>query len=150
MLPYGVGPFSLALQGQRNVLAPDLWRNPKAVLALLESNLFYRHGRVAEEALARFESDREFWLEAVKGCVSSEYKRACPANLRSDPGFMLQAVRANHKICLECLSGHRAADLDLILAACAAPSGVYQTSGVRGSFHRRQTHVRWSSGVHST
>ena len=114
--------FTSSWHVNRNELASDLWRNREVVLAL------FRCGMLCYASLLRppvgvmehFENDQELWLEVARLPFRSLFKTRCPASLRSDPQFMLRAVRANHQICLPCLTGDPPADFELILAASAA------------------------------
>lgn len=45
--------FRLPYRDNENVRAYDLWRNREEVLALRDCDVWHRHGRVAEEAMAR-------------------------------------------------------------------------------------------------
>ena len=52
--------FRLPYRDNENVRAYDLWRNREEVLALRDCDVWHRHGRVAEEAMAGYVTDRDF------------------------------------------------------------------------------------------
>ena len=87
-------------------LAPDLWRNRDVVLALFRSGMVRRDQlRPPEGVLEHFENYCDMWMEVAKGPDSSLFKTHCPASLRSDLQFLRRAVRANHDVCLKCVTG---------------------------------------------
>lgn len=113
--------FGLDLILEDELLAPDLSRNREVLLAFFWCGVLFWHGHVALEAaaLAHFETDREFWLQAAQGPFCRVFKAFCPTHLLSDHDFMLRAVQRNPRICLSCLTGDPLLDFDVVLATCA-------------------------------
>ena len=111
-----------------NAIAPDLWRNREVVLSLFRCGIMFRHLlRPLEGVFEQFDNDREMWLQVARIPYRFLFKAYCPASLRSDPQFMRRAVRANHQICIPCLTGDPTADFDLILTACTTSLDFVET-----------------------